>query len=89
MADNVEVGAPPPVSPVVVRLRPILAALLTVGSLAWSGDVYRSIGLALFIEQFLSAMLGLALALVFLHLLLRQPQIIFYMLFAAILHVLR
>ncbi|HHZ67605.1 MAG TPA: TRAP transporter fused permease subunit [Alphaproteobacteria bacterium] len=67
MADNVEVGAPPPVSPVVVRLRPILAALLTVGSLAWSGDVYRSIGLALFIEQFLTAMLGLALALVFLH----------------------
>ena len=67
MADHVEVGVPPPVSPVVVRLRPILAVLLTVGSLAWSGDVYRSIGLALFIEQFLSAMLGLALALVFLH----------------------
>ena len=67
MADHVEVGAPPPVSPVVARLRPMLAVMLTVGSLAWSGDVYRTLGLALFIEQFLSAMLGLALALVFLN----------------------
>ncbi len=67
MADDVETRLPPPVSPVVVRLRPVLAVMLTVGSLAWSGDVYRALGLTLFVEQFLSAMLGLALALVFLH----------------------
>ena len=63
MADTADTDAPPPESPVVVFVRPALALLLTLGSLAWSGDVYRSLGLALFIEQFLSAMLGLALAL--------------------------
>ena len=67
MAETAETDAPPPESPVVVFVRPLLALLLTLGSLAWSGDVYRSLGLALFIEQFLSAMLGLALALVYLH----------------------
>ena len=67
MADTADTDAPPPESPVVVFVRPALALLLTLGSLAWSGDVYRSLGLALFIEQFLSAMLGLALALVYLH----------------------
>ncbi|MFP6734841.1 MAG: hypothetical protein VB959_13495, partial [Rhodospirillales bacterium] len=67
MADTADTDAPPPESPVVVFFRPALALLLTLGSLAWSGDVYRSLGLALFIEQFLSAMLGLALALVYLH----------------------
>ena len=67
MANTNYTDTPPSVSPVVVYLRPALALFLTLGSLAWSGDVYRSLGLALFIEQFLSAMLGLALALVFLH----------------------
>ena len=56
-----------PVSPVVRVCRPILAVLLTVGSLSWSANVFTNLGIALFIEQFLAAMLGLALALVFLH----------------------
>ena len=35
--------------------------------MAWSADVFQLLGLALFIEQFLAAMLALALGLVFLH----------------------
>jgi len=56
-----------PVGPVLRVLRPALAAILTLGSLVWSFDGYRAVGLLLFTEQFLSAMLGIALALVFLH----------------------
>ena len=48
-------------------VRPALAAFLTLGSLAWSADLYRAVGLVLFIEQFLAGMLGVALALVFIH----------------------
>lgn len=48
-------------------VRPVLAALLTCGSLAYSADLYRDAGLVLFPEQFLAGMLGVALALVFLH----------------------
>lgn len=53
--------------PVLRFVRPVLAALLTFGSLAWSADLYRDVGLVLFPEQFLAGMLGVALALVFLH----------------------
>ena len=56
-----------PAGPVLRYIRPVLAALLTLGSLAWSADMYRDVGLVLFPEQFLSGMLGTALALVFLH----------------------
>ena len=55
-------------------IRPVLAALLTLGSLAWSADMYRDVGLVLFPEQFLSGMLGTALALVFLHYPARRAQ---------------
>lgn len=48
-------------------VRPVLAALLTCGSLAFSADLYRDMGLVLFPEQFLAGMLGIALALVYLH----------------------
>lgn len=48
-------------------LRPVLATTLTLGSLAWASDSFRKVGLVLFTEQFLSAMLALALALVFIH----------------------
>ena len=57
----------PPIDPALKVLRPVLAASLTLGSLAWSADLYRLVGLVLFPEQFLSAMLGMALALVYLH----------------------
>ncbi len=68
MADNGETAPAPSLSPVVRVARPALALLLTCGSLLWSADFYRDVlELALFIEQFLSAMLGLGLALVFLH----------------------
>ncbi len=58
---------PAPADPALRYVRPVLAALLTSGSLAWSADLYRDVGLVLFPEQFLSGMLGIALALVFLH----------------------
>ncbi|MCY4065898.1 MAG: TRAP transporter large permease subunit, partial [Rhodospirillaceae bacterium] len=56
-----------PADPVLRYARPVLAALLTLGSLAWSADLYRDVGLVLFTEQFLAGMLGVALALVFMH----------------------
>ena len=48
-------------------LRAALAVLLTLGSLGWSAQVPSWFGVALFTEQFLSAMLGIALALVYIH----------------------
>ena len=41
------------------------AVALTLGAVAWAADLYRAIGLVLFTEQFLAAMLGLALPIVF------------------------
>jgi TRAP transporter 4TM/12TM fusion protein len=57
----------PPVSPVVRVLRPLLAGGMTVASLAWAGDLYRRMGMLLYTEQFLAAMLGVSLCLVYLH----------------------
>lgn len=48
-------------------LRSTLAVVLTLGSLDWSAQVPSWFGVALFTEQFLSAMLGVALALVYIH----------------------
>jgi TRAP transporter 4TM/12TM fusion protein len=58
---------PPAIHPGVRRLRSALAVLLTLGSLGWSAQVPSWFGVALFTEQFLSAMLGVALALVYIH----------------------
>ena len=44
----------------------ILAAVLTLASLAWAADLYRTFGLLLINEQFNAVILALALALVFL-----------------------
>ena len=63
--DQDDIAAPD--DPVLRYVRPVLAALLTLGSLAWSADLYRDVGLVLFTEQFLAGMLGIALALVFMH----------------------
>ena len=54
-------------SPTVKIVRPILAVTMTLGSLAWAGDLYRTAGLILYTEQFMSAMLALAICLVYLH----------------------
>ena len=43
------------------------AVLVALGSVGWAADVYRSIGMVLYTEQFLAAMLAVALPLVFLH----------------------
>jgi len=43
-----------------------LAVALTLGAIAWAGDLFRAVGLLLYTEQFLCGMLGLALPLVFL-----------------------
>jgi TRAP transporter 4TM/12TM fusion protein len=55
------------IHPGVRGLRSTLAVLLTLGSLGWSAQVPSWFGVALFTEQFLSAMLGVALALVYIH----------------------
>lgn len=68
MSEQSESGSAAPLGPVLRILRPALAALLTLGSLAWSADLYRAVGLILYTEQFLSGMLGIGLALVFIHL---------------------
>jgi TRAP transporter 4TM/12TM fusion protein len=44
----------------------VLASLLTLGSIAWAADIYSKLGLVLYNEQFLAAMLGLVLPLAFL-----------------------
>ncbi|MSQ72457.1 MAG: TRAP transporter fused permease subunit [Betaproteobacteria bacterium] len=44
----------------------ILAAILTLGSITWSLDLFRTVGLVLFPEQFLAGIYGICLALTFL-----------------------
>ncbi|MPY70097.1 MAG: TRAP transporter fused permease subunit [Alphaproteobacteria bacterium] len=60
-----------PAQPASGRARGLVAVgavLLTLGSIAWAADLYRSVlGLLLYNEQFLAGMLALALALVYLH----------------------
>jgi TRAP transporter 4TM/12TM fusion protein len=46
----------------------VLATGLTAGAVAWSADLPSAVGMLLYTEQFLAAMLGLSLALVFVHL---------------------
>jgi TRAP transporter 4TM/12TM fusion protein len=55
------------ISPVVRVLRPILAVTLTAGGLAWSADLYRAVGLTLYAPQVTAPIMGIALALVYLH----------------------
>jgi TRAP transporter 4TM/12TM fusion protein len=49
-------------------LRTGLATALTAAALAWAGDLHRAVGLLLYTEQFMAAMLGVALALAYVHL---------------------
>ena len=67
MTDSTKTDNAPPVSPAVRFIQNVLAALLTIGALAWAANLYRTVGLLLFPEQFLVAMLGTGLALVYLH----------------------
>jgi len=50
------------------------ATLLVLAAIAYSADLYRSIGLMLFTEQFLFAMLGVSFLIVFLHIDVRRQQ---------------
>ncbi len=52
-------------SPLARRLRTGLAVALTAGSLAWSADLFRTVGLNVLDEQVMGPMLGIALALIF------------------------
>ena len=54
-------------SPAVRVVDTFLAVTLTCVSIAWSLDLYRDFGLLLYTEQYLGAMLALALPLVYLH----------------------
>ncbi len=48
------------------RAQIALAALLTLGSIVWSLDLFRSVGLVLFPEQFIAGIYGICLALMYL-----------------------
>jgi TRAP transporter 4TM/12TM fusion protein len=52
---------------VVRLLRPPLALFIALGAILWAGDLYRKAGILFLPEQFLAAILGAGLALVFLH----------------------
>lgn len=67
VAETTSEAPAPPVSAAVRVLRPILAVAIAVGSLAWAADLYRAVGLIFLTEQFLAAVLGTGLGLVFLH----------------------
>lgn len=55
------------VPPVLRYAGPVLSAILCFGSLAWAADLYRDVGIVILTEQYLAAMLGIALALVYLY----------------------
>ncbi|MBT3915826.1 MAG: TRAP transporter fused permease subunit [Rhodospirillaceae bacterium] len=71
MTPSNETVPAPSVQPVAQNYVKIIAAIMTFGSLAWSADLYRDVGLVILLEQYLSGMLGLALTLVFL----RYPMV--------------
>lgn len=50
-----------------------LAVALTLGVLAWAADLVRKLGFVIYTEQYIAAMLGLALALVYLTTPMRKP----------------
>ena len=52
-------------SPALTSLRTALAILLTIGSLAWSSDLFRTAGLNILDEQIVGPMLGVGFLLVF------------------------
>ena len=69
MTDEFTSGAAPSASPALRRLTGTLAVLLTTGSILWAGDIYRQVfGLLLFPQQIVVALLGISIALVYLHL---------------------
>ena len=61
-------------SPSVRYLRPLLAGALTLASLAWAADLFRVVGLVLYTEQFLAAMLGSSICLVYLNFPIRRGE---------------
>src|SRR5688572_9259574 len=48
-------------------LKIALATTITIAALMWGGDLFRRIGVNLLTQQFVAAMLALAIALAFLH----------------------
>lgn len=52
----------------VARLRMGLASLITIAALMWGGDLFRTLGLNILTQQFVSGMLALSLALAMIHL---------------------
>ena len=65
--------ATPPDSPWARRLTPYLCGLITLIVLAWAAELPYRLGLALYSEQALSAILALSLTLVFLGVSVRRP----------------
>jgi TRAP transporter 4TM/12TM fusion protein len=65
MTAETGLGAAPSDNPVVRHATTVLGALITFAGLAWGADLYRLVGWNFLTEQFLAAVLALALALVF------------------------
>ena len=68
MIGEQQAAGTPPGSPLERVAVSTLAVMLTLGSIAWACDVYSLIGLQIYNEQFIAAMLATAIALAFLHL---------------------
>ena len=65
MTDLTTADRAPPQSAAVRLLSAILGAAIALAGLAWGADLYRMLGLNFLAEQFLAAVFGLGLALVF------------------------
>ena len=68
MSENTSSGAAPTASILVQRLTITLSVLLSFGAILWAADIYRKVfGLLLFPQQFIAVLIGISIALVFLH----------------------
>ncbi|MGE5147996.1 MAG: TRAP transporter permease [Candidatus Eiseniibacteriota bacterium] len=68
MVDAEQAGGTSPGSPLERSVVTTLAVALTLGSIGWACDIYSLLGLEIYNEQFIAAMLATAIALAFLHL---------------------
>ena len=60
-------AAPPDLAPVAQTIARLFAVALTLAAVAWSADLFRAVGIVILQEQFMAAMFGVGLALVYIH----------------------
>jgi TRAP transporter 4TM/12TM fusion protein len=74
MTDQETSQAVPRLSRPLNGLVSVFATLLTLGSIGWAADIYTTVGLQLYNEQFLAAMLGIVLPMTYLHVPMRKHR---------------